>query len=78
MEDNKEFIFHTCRDETVNNLMNRLSIRAINSNVKHGNTINNVRKPTKQWVLEALEEAMDMAVYLQRLLEKLEKEETDE
>ena len=78
MEEASEFVFHKCEDETVNNLMNKLSNRAVNSNAKHGNTINNVNKPTIEWVREALEEAMDMAVYLQRLHEKLEKEEINE
>jgi len=55
--------------------MVKFSSRAVNSNAKHKNTIDKVEKSTKQWVMEALEEAMDMCVYLQRLLEKLEKEE---
>ena len=78
MEEASEFVFHKCKDETINNLINKLSSRAIKSNQKHGNTINNVKKPTIEWVREALEEAMDMAVYLQRLHEKLEKEEINE
>ena len=78
MEEASEFVFHKCEDETINNLINKLSSRAIKSNQKHGNTINNVKKPTIEWVREALEEAMDMAVYLQRLHEKLEKEEINE
>jgi hypothetical protein len=67
-------VFHVSKDETVNNLMVKFSSRALASNKKHGNTINKVEKSTKQWVVEALEEAMDMCVYLQRLLEKIEKE----
>ena len=68
-------VFHVSKDETVNNLMVKFSNRAVNSNAKHNNTIDKVEKPTKQWVMEALEEAMDMCVYLQRLLEKIENEE---
>jgi len=63
------------KDDTINNLLMKFVERALISNKKHGNTISNVNKPTKQWVIEALEEAMDMCVYLERLLEKLEKEE---
>ena len=65
-------VFHVSKDETVNNLMVKFSNRALSSNQKHGNTINQVEKSTKQWVVEALEEAMDMCVYLERLLEKLQ------
>ena len=68
-------VFHVSKDETVNNLMVKFSNRALSSNQKHGNTINQVEKSTKQWVVEALEEAMDMCVFLQRLLEKIENEE---
>tara|TARA_R100000458_G_C8243365_1_gene221851 strand:- start:872 stop:1093 length:222 start_codon:yes stop_codon:yes gene_type:complete len=62
-------------DKTITNLLMKFVQRGISSNKKHGNTISNVEKSTKQWVVEALEEAMDMCVYLERLLEKLEKEE---
>ena len=67
-------VFHLSKDKTVNNLMLKFSSRALVSNKKHGDTINEVEKSTQQWVIEALEEAMYMCVYLQRLLEKLEKE----
>ena len=72
MKEASEFVFHKCEDETVNNLMNKLSNRAINSNEKHGNTINNVKKQPIEWVREALEEAMDLCVYLQRAIEEME------
>ena len=74
-EINDRMVFHISKDNTVNNLMIKFSNRAIVSNKKHGDKIHEVEKSTKQWVTEALEEAMDMCVYLQRLLEKLEKEE---
>ena len=75
MEEASEFVFHETEDKTVNNLMVKFSNRAIVSNKKHGDKIHEVEKSTKQWVTEALEESMDMCVYLQRLLEKLEKKE---
>jgi len=68
-------VFHISKDETVNNLMVKFSNRAIVSNKKHGDKIHEVEKSTEQWVTEALEEAMDMCVYLQRLLEKIKEEE---
>lgn len=70
-----DFIFHKCNDKTINNLLNKFSDRAIVSNFKHGDKIHEVEKSTKQWVTEALEEAMDMCVYLERLLEKINKEQ---
>jgi len=76
MEDyNERMVFHIGKDKTVNNLMIKFSSRALVSNKKHNNTIDKVEKSTKQWVVEALDEAMDMCVYLQRLLEKIENEE---
>lgn len=69
MEEASEFVFHKCEDATVNKLINKISSRAINSNAKHNNTIDKVNKTIGQWTVEALEESMDMSVYLQRLLE---------
>tara|TARA_E500000305_G_scaffold42784_1_gene33153 strand:+ start:121 stop:489 length:369 start_codon:yes stop_codon:yes gene_type:complete len=62
-----EMVFHECKDKTVNALINELSSRAVSSNLKHGNTINEVDKSIPEWINEAKEEAMDMAVYLQQL-----------
>ena len=69
---NTDMVFHKCEDKTVNNLMRKFSDRAISSNEKHGDKIHEVNKSNIQWVTEALEECMDMCVYLERLLEKLE------
>lgn len=69
MEEASEFVFHKTEDETVNKLINKISNRAIKSNAKHNNTIDKVNKTIGQWTVEALEESMDMSVYLQRLLE---------
>ncbi len=72
MEEAAEFTFHHTKDVTVNNLIGKFSSRAIKSNEKHGDTINEVNKTVGQWVQEGLEEAMDMCVYLQRLEELIE------
>tara|TARA_Y100000361_G_scaffold152389_1_gene171750 strand:- start:1765 stop:2172 length:408 start_codon:yes stop_codon:yes gene_type:complete len=69
MEEASEFVFHKTEDKTVNKLINKISSRAISSNAKHNNTIDEVNKTIGQWTVEALEESMDMSVYLQRLLE---------
>ena len=69
MKEASEFVFHKTEDETVNKLINKISNRAIKSNAKHNNTIDKVNKTIGQWTVEALEESMDMSVYLQRLLE---------
>tara|TARA_A100001201_G_scaffold127287_1_gene111977 strand:- start:714 stop:1016 length:303 start_codon:yes stop_codon:yes gene_type:complete len=75
---NYDMVFHKCEDKTVNNLMRKFSERAIASNQKHGDKIHEVSKSYHQWVTEALEESMDMCVYLQRLLEKVEKDKLDD
>tara|TARA_R110002012_G_scaffold321654_1_gene550451 strand:- start:2165 stop:2374 length:210 start_codon:yes stop_codon:yes gene_type:complete len=62
------------KDKTVRNLVKKLIKRSIESNKKHNNTIDQVKKPNIKWVEEALEEAMDLCVYLQRLHDKLKKE----
>ena len=59
------------KDTTVRNLIYKFTLRAEKSNFKHKNTIDQVNKSQMQWVAEALEEAMDMCVYLQRLKEKM-------
>ena len=63
-------IFHSVKDKTVNNLINKISDRAAKSNAKLNNTIDNVSKTTLQWLNESLEEAMDLCVYLQRAIEQ--------
>ena len=72
---NYDMVFHKCEDKTVNNLLRKLSDRAITSNQKHGNTINQVNKNQIEWAVEALEEAMDMCVYLQKLIEMMLEED---
>ena len=72
---NYDMVFHKCEDKTVNNLMRKFSERSISSNEKHGNTINQVNKNQIEWAVEALEEAMDMCVYLQRLIEMMLEED---
>ena len=64
------------KDTTVRNLINKFALRAEISNSKHKNTIDQVDKTQIQWAVEALEEAMDMCVYLQRLIEKMLKDAT--
>jgi hypothetical protein len=66
--------YEYCGDKTVNNVVYKHIKRAISSNIKHKNTISDREESSKQWVQEALEESMDMSVYLQRLLEKIEHE----
>lgn len=72
---NYDMVFHKCEDKTVNNLLRKFSERAITSNQKHGNTINQVNKNQIEWAVEALEEAMDMCVYLQKLIEMMLEED---
>ena len=67
----KEKLRVEIEDKTVRNLIYKFALRAEESNFKHKNTIDQVNKSQMQWVTEALEEAMDMCVYLQRLKEKM-------
>ena len=73
----KTIDYEYCEDKTVNNVVYKHIERAISSNIKHKNTITERDETSKQWVQEALEESMDMTVYLQRLLEKVEHEESE-
>ena len=43
-------IFHSVKDKTVNNLINKISDRAAKSNAKHNNTIDNVNKRIKHFL----------------------------
>lgn len=61
-----------CGDKVVNDLVYRHIERAIESNKKYKDGgIHNRHESLEQWVQEALEEAMDMSVYLCRLLDVL-------
>ena len=63
------------KDKTVINLINKFKERANESNKKHGKKIHKVERTTIEWLTEALEEAMDLCVYLQKILEQLKEEE---
>ena len=54
------------QDKTVQNLLTSFVLRSEQSREKHNNTIDQVDKPITQWVQEALEEAQDLCVYLQK------------
>jgi hypothetical protein len=58
-------------DKTVQNLLTAFVLRSEESRKKHNNTIDQVEKPISQWAQEALEEAQDLCVYLQKLKEVL-------
>ena len=60
------------QDKTVQNLLTSFVLRSEQSREKHNNTIDQVDKPITQWVQEALEEAQDLCVYLQKLKEVLD------
>jgi len=47
-------------------------LRSEESRKKHNNTIDQVDRPISQWVQEALEEAQDLCVYLQKLKEVID------
>ena len=71
-ERTKVIEYDYCGDKIVNDLIYRHIERAIESNKKYKDGgIHNRNESIEQWIQEALEEAMDMCVYLTRLLEKL-------
>jgi len=59
-------------DNTVKNLLTSFVLRSEESRKKHNNTIDQVDRPISQWVQEALEEAQDLCVYLQKLKEVID------
>lgn len=44
---------------------------------KYGTTVANNRLSLRQWLIHALEEALDLAIYLARSIEELDKQEDD-
>ena len=44
-------------------------VRANKGIIKYGNTMEETKKTKKQWLIEAQEECLDMAVYLEKCIE---------
>ena len=56
------------KDKLVQKVMNKLAIRANNGIKKYGNTMEEAKKTKKEWLIEAQQECLDMAVYLEKCI----------
>lgn len=57
------------KDKLVKRVMNKLAIRANNGIKKYDNTMEETKKTRKEWLIDAQEESLDLAVYLQKLID---------
>lgn len=58
------------RDPTVEAVIQRMKARSRQGMKKYGMAIRDNDRPLIEWLQEALEEAMDLCVYLQRAIEE--------
>lgn len=61
-------------DPTVQNVIQKMKDRSDEGMVRYGMTIRENDKPLVEWLEEALEEAMDQCVYLERAIEEARKQ----
>lgn len=67
---------HSIPSETLARLKRDLEVREILGHLKYGTTMDRTDLDVLDWVRHAREEAMDLAVYLTRLLTMLEEKES--
>ena len=56
-------------DKLVKKVMNKMALRGNQGMIKFGNTMEDAKKTKKEWLIEAQQEALDMAVYLEKCIE---------
>ena len=56
-------------DKLVQKVMNKMALRANQGMIKFGNTMEDAKKTKKEWLIEAQQECLDMAVYLEKCIE---------
>ena len=56
-------------DKLVKRVMNKMALRANQGMIKFGNTMEDAKKTKKEWLIEAQQECLDMAVYLEKCIE---------
>ena len=56
-------------DKLVKKVMNKMALRANQGMIKFGNTMEDAKKTKKEWLIEAQQECLDMAVYLEKCIE---------
>ena len=57
------------KDKLVQKVMDKMAIRANKGKIKFGNYMNETKKTKLQWLKEAQEECLDMAVYLEKCID---------
>ena len=65
------------KDKMIQNIMNRMSKRSEDGIKKFGNTMNESKKPTINWIDDVQEEMWDSIVYLEKLKTILKEEKKD-
>ena len=65
------------KDKMIQNIMNRMSKRSEDGIKKFGNTMNESKKPTINWIDDVQEEMWDSIVYLEKLKTILREEKKD-
>ena len=56
-------------DKLVKKVMNKMALRANQGMIKFGNTMEDAKKTKKEWLIEAQQECLAMAVYLEKCIE---------
>ncbi len=57
------------KDKLVQRVADKMFSRANKGIIKYGNTMEQTKKSKKEWLIEAQQEALDMAVYLEKCIE---------
>jgi len=57
------------KDKLIQRVSDKMIMRANKGIIKYGNTMEETKKTKKQWLIEAQEECLDMAVYLEKCIE---------
>jgi len=56
------------KDKLVQRVMDKMAIRANQGIIKYGNTMESAKKTRKEWLIEAQQECLDQAVYLEKCI----------
>ena len=56
-------------DKLVKRVMDKMALRANQGMIKFGNTMEDAKKSKIEWLKEAQQECLDMAVYLEKCIE---------
>ncbi len=58
------------KDKTAQKVSDKIITRANKGIIKFGNTMEQAKKTRKEWLIDAQEECLDMAMYLQKLIDE--------